>query len=297
MDNTFFSYKWEHPTSDNLLIKPTTPGLHRALRGVMISVGSLGAPRLSFEPDSPQLADSYSADSALCLHLPQEDTRRVIFSANLTHDWLLWAVRQQEPTVTALSTNYNCIRLVSEVLRWYLVDTLVHTFWFGLEPYDFKVSRLQGILDLYIRGPLSGFLYRTPRGRVRGWSPAFLQNMVWRASDSFAQECSVADLVLYVTQDLYMDYLCTLGGIESSPLPKHGVFYKGIQLVPVFKKASKSTFALLARRHTLSLLLGTGSTASLLWDTEANLFKFAVSFDLGVSVLYPESTLLGISIP
>jgi hypothetical protein len=118
-----------------------------------------------------------------------------------------------------------------------------------------------------------------------------------RASDSFAQECSVEDLVLYVTQDLYMDYLCSLEGLGSSPLPEPGVFYKGIQLVPVFKKATGSTFALLARRHTLSLLLGTGSTANLLWDPKANLFKFAVSFDLEVSVLYPESTLLGISIP
>lgn len=263
----------------------------------MISVGYLDAPGLSFEPDSLQLVDSYSADSALCLHLPQEDTRRVIFSANLTHDWLLWAVRQQEPTVTTLSTNYNCIRLVSEVLRRRLVDVLVHAFWFGLEPYYFKVSRLQGVLDLYTRGPLSGFLYRTPRGCVRGWSPAFLQNVVWRASDSFAQECSVADLVLYVSQDLYMDYLCSLEGLGSSSLPESGVFYKGIQLVPVVKKASSSTFALLARRHSLSLLLGTGSTADLPWDPKANLFKFTVSFDLGVSVLYPESTLLGISIP
>lgn len=297
MGDTFFSYKWEHPTSDNLLIKPVTPGLHRALRGVMISVGYLDDPGLSFETDSLQLVDSHSADSALCLHLPQEDTRRVFFSTNLTHDWLLWAVRQQEPTVTTLSTNYNCIRLVSEVLRRRLVDVLVHAFWFGIEPYDFKVSRLQGILDLYVRGPLSGFLYRTPRGRVRGWSPAFLQNIVWRASDSFAQGCSVADLVLYVTQDLYMDYLCGLEGLGSSPLPEPGVFYKGIQLVPVFKKAAASTFALLARRHSLSLLLGTGSTADLLWDPKANLFKFAASFNLGVSVIYPESTLLGISIP
>ena len=297
MADTFFSYKWKHPTSDNLLIKPTTPGLHRVLCGVMISVGSLGDPGLSFEPDSLQLVDSYSADSALCLHLPQEDTRRVIFSANITQDWLLWAVRQQEPTVTTLSTNYNCIHLVSEVLRRHLVDVLVRAFWFGLEPSDFKVSRLQGVLDLYTRGALSEFLYRTPRGRVRGWSPAFLQNVVWRASDSFAQECSVADLVLYVTQDLYMDYLCSLGGLESSPLPKLGVFYKGIRLVPVVKKSMSSTFALLARRHSLSLLLGTGSTADLLWDPKANLFKFTVSFDLGVSVLCPESTLLGISIP
>lgn len=297
MADTFFSYKWEHPTSDNLLIKPTTPGLHRVLCGVMISVGSLGDHGLSFEPDTLQLVDSYSADSALCLHLPQEDTRRVFFSANLTHDWLLWAVRQQEPTVTALSTNYNCIRLVSEVLRCHLVDMLVHAFWFGIKPSDFKVSLLQGILDLYIRGPLSEFLYRTPRGRVRGWSPAFLQNVVWRASDSFAQECSIADLVLYVTQDLYMDYLCSLEGFGSSPLPEHGVFYKGIRLVPVVKKATSSTFALLARRHSLSLLLGTGSTADLLWDPKANLFKFTVSFDLGMSVLCPESTLLGISIP
>lgn len=297
MDDTLFSYKWEHPTSDNLLIKPTTPGLHRALRGVMISVGSSGYPWLSFAPDSLQLVDSYSADSALCLHLPQEDTRRVFFSANLTNDWLLWAVRQQEPTVTALSTSYKCIRLVSEVLRCYLVDVLVHAFWFGIEPNDFKVSRLQGVLDLYTRGPLSEFLYRTPRGRVRGWSPAFLQNVVWRASDSFAQECSVADLVLYVTQDLYMDYLCSLEGLGPSPLPEHGIFYKGIQLVPVLKKSTGSTFALLACRHSLSLLLGTGSTANLLWDPKANLFKFTVSFDLGVSVLYPESTLLGISIP
>lgn len=80
MIDTFFSYKWEHPTSDNLLIKPTTPGLHRALCGVMISVGSSGDHGLSFEPHSLQLVDSYSADSALCLHLPQEDTRRVFFS-------------------------------------------------------------------------------------------------------------------------------------------------------------------------------------------------------------------------
>lgn len=249
---------------------------------------------MSFEPDSLQLVESYSADSALSLYLPQENTRRVIFSANITQDWLLWAVRQQEPTVTTLSTNYNCIRLVSEVLRRHLVDVLVRAFWFGLAPHDFKVSRLQGIIDLYIRGPLSGFLYRTPRGRVRGWSPAFLQNMVWRASDSFAQECSIADLVLYVTQDLYMDYLESLG---SSSLPKSDVFYKGIQLVPVVKKAASPTFALLARRHSLSLLLGTGSTADLLWDPKANLFKFTVSFDLGVSVLSPEFMLLGISIP
>lgn len=174
---------------------------------------------------------------------------------------------------------------------------LVHAFWFGIKSNDFKVSRLQGIVGLYTRGPLSEFLYRTPRGCVRGWSPAFLQNIVWRASDSFAQECSVADLVLYVTQDLYMDYLCSLEGLGSSSLSESGVFYKGIQLVPVLKKSTSSTFALLARRHSLSLLLGAGSTADLLWDTEASLFKFAVSFDLEVSVLYPEFTLFGISIP
>ena len=99
---------------------------------------------VSSEPDSLQLVESYSADSALSLYLPQEATRRVFFSANITQDWLLWAVRQQEPTVTTLGTDYNCIHLVSEVLRRYLVDVLVRAFWFGIEPYDFKVSRLQG---------------------------------------------------------------------------------------------------------------------------------------------------------
>ena len=94
-----------------------------------------------------------------------------------------------------------------------------------------------------------------------------------------------------------MDYLCSLGGLGSSSLPESGVFYKGVQLVPVVKKATSSTFAFLARRHSLSLLLGTDSTADLLWNSKANLFKFAVSFDLGVSVLYPEFTLLGISVP